>query len=299
MRVFVTGGTSFIGCHVVTRLLSRGHDVTILARDPGKVPGYAEMSGVTIIRGDLLDGGLVHAVLAGHDALVHIALGAGVTARERVANDTVTSVRLFEAAAVQGVGRIVHTSTVGVYDSRPGFYGDDDPPRPSHVYGATKAAVEAFAFAIADAYGVRANAIRPGYTFGAPVIDGAPMQSMPELPSIARSVASAAPVTVSRNSGLQFIAAEDLALVYAAVLEADDLNRRTFTALGRRFITWQTIAEWAREELHSESEIIVEDHGEQPAALTFDVSAIDREFDLAFDPEPALRDHLRYLGSRA
>ena len=299
MRVFVTGGTSFIGCHVVPRLLEEGHKVTILARDPGKVPGYAGMPGVTMIHGGLADGGLVHAALAGHDALVHIALGAGDSALERATNDTLTSVRLFESAAMQGVGHILHTSTVGVHDRRPGVYGDDDPPRPSHVYGATKAAVEAYAFAIADTYGIRANAIRPGYTFGSPEIDGAPIQSMPELPSIARRVASGAPVTVTRNEGLQFIAVEDLALVYSAVLAADDLNRRAFTALGARFITWETIAEWAREELGSTSEILVEDAGKQRAALTFDVSAIEREFGLTFDPEAALRDHVRYLGSRS
>ncbi|HEY0247065.1 MAG TPA: NAD(P)-dependent oxidoreductase [Gryllotalpicola sp.] len=290
----MTGGTGFVGSHVVPRLIADGHEVTILARDPAKVPGYAALRGVSFVQGDLASDRIVHDALAGHDALVHIALGSGDTARERVINDTVTAVRLFESAAEQRVQHLVHTSTVGVYEARPGRYGDADPTRPTHIYGATKAAGESYAFAIADAYGIRANVIRPGYTFGEPELAGAPMQRMPELPAIARAVAAGEPVTVTRNAGLQFIAARDLASVYAAVLASPGLNRRSLTALSPRFLTWETIAGWAKEELGSASEIVVRDEGVELAALTFDVTGIEREFGFRFDPEPALRAHLRH-----
>ena len=39
MKIMMTGGTSFIGCYVVRRLVEEGHQITILARDPDKVPG--------------------------------------------------------------------------------------------------------------------------------------------------------------------------------------------------------------------------------------------------------------------
>ncbi|WP_162940238.1 NAD-dependent epimerase/dehydratase family protein [Gryllotalpicola protaetiae] len=293
----MTGGTSFIGGHVVPKLVADGHQVTILARDPGKIPGYAGLAGVSIVAGSLADDDVIFEALAGHDALVHLALGHGGTARERVVSDTVTTVNLFQSAAEQGLRHIVHTSTVGVYEHRPGRYGDSDPARPTHVYGATKAAGESYAFAIADSYGIRANVIRPGYTFGAPETDGAPIQSMPELPEIVRAVAAGTPVELVRNAGLQFIWAGDLARVYAAVLSSSEPNRRTFTALSPAFITWETVARWAIDELGSPSELSVADEGIREAALTFDVSEIEREFGFAFDAEPKLREHLRYLAT--
>ncbi|MFC4243240.1 NAD-dependent epimerase/dehydratase family protein [Gryllotalpicola reticulitermitis] len=293
----MTGGTGFVGSHVVPRLLADGHDVTVLARSARRAAIYEDVPRVSIVRGSLEDDEVVSNALAGHDALVHIALGRGATPVERVLADTVPSVRLFEAAAQRGVSHLVHTSTVGVYEHRPGRYGDADPTRPTHSYGATKAAVENYAFAIADEYGVRANIIRPGYTFGAPELAGAPIQSMPELPEIARQAAGGDTITVTRNAGLQFIAAADLAAVYSAVLASESLNRRTFTALSPRFITWATIAGWAQVETGSASRVVIADEGVELAALTFDVSAIEREFGLSFEAEPALRAHLRYLAN--
>ena len=45
MRVFVTGGTGFVGAHTVTALLEAGHEVLVLARNPSAVKVYFEPRG--------------------------------------------------------------------------------------------------------------------------------------------------------------------------------------------------------------------------------------------------------------
>ena len=56
MKVFVTGGTGFIGGHVVRKLRERGDEVVALVRDPAKAEDLAA-AGVTVTKGDGLQPG--------------------------------------------------------------------------------------------------------------------------------------------------------------------------------------------------------------------------------------------------
>jgi UDP-glucose 4-epimerase len=122
------------------------------------------------------------------------------------------------------------------------------------------------------------------------------MESMPELRQIVGSAVRGAPIAVTKNAGLQFIWAGDLAAVYSAVL-GSAVNREVFTSLSPDFITWEEIARWAVDGCGSSSQIVAEDKGLAPALTTYDVSAIEREFGLRFDAARHLREHLAYLGT--
>jgi len=77
MRVFVTGGTGFVGAHTVEALRQRGHTVTCLARNRQKADDAFGASTPELIEGDLGD---IHALergCAGAEAVVHLA---GLTA---------------------------------------------------------------------------------------------------------------------------------------------------------------------------------------------------------------------------
>jgi UDP-glucose 4-epimerase len=296
VKIMMTGGTSFIGCYVVRRLAGEGHEITILARDPDKVRGLRTLSGVRLVPGALTSSAAITEALRGRDACIHIALGQGDTALERATADTLPAISLFETAAGLGVEHIIYTSSIAVFDSVPGRFADTVPPRPAKFYGATKAATEAYLLATAAERSVRANVIRPGYTFGNPAVPGAPMQSMPELPEIAAKAARGEPISITRNAGLQFIWAGDLAQVYSAVL-GSDVNREVFTSLGPDFISWEQIAHWAVRACGSGSQVTVEDKGIDPAEMIYDVSAIERCFGLRFDPSGHLREHLAYLAA--
>jgi UDP-glucose 4-epimerase len=294
VKIMITGGTSFIGCYVVRQLAGEGHEITILARDPSKVPGLESLRSVELVQGTLTSAAAIEESLRGKDACIHIALGWGEDAVSMAESDTLPAIRIFQTAADLGVRHLIYTSSVAVFDSTPGRYADTVPPRPARFYGATKAATEVYALALAEERSLRANVIRPGYTFGNPAVRGAPIQSMPELPEIARKAARGEPITLDLNAGLQFIWAGDLARVYSAVL-GSTVNRRVFTSLSPAFITWEQIARWAVEICGSASEIKVEDTGIPPARIAYDVAAIGEEFGLEFDATGHLRDHLGYL----
>ena len=55
MRVFVTGGTGFIGHYVVRALLEKGHEVVIATRHPNKVPSLRSQASVSFVEASLTD----------------------------------------------------------------------------------------------------------------------------------------------------------------------------------------------------------------------------------------------------
>ena len=72
-KALVTGGTGFVGGHVVHALLNDGWSVRVLARDPSKKGSLIDGSGADLVRGDLSsDDGLEEAA-RGVDAVVHAA----------------------------------------------------------------------------------------------------------------------------------------------------------------------------------------------------------------------------------
>ncbi len=118
MKVVVTGGSGFIGSHVVDHLVAAGHDVTVLdvvAPHRSDV-GYIEL--------DILDlDGLVRS-FQGVDAVFHLAAVADVNIAaadpERAMNLTVMgTTRVWEAARRAGVARAILASTVWVYGASP------------------------------------------------------------------------------------------------------------------------------------------------------------------------------------
>lgn len=69
LDIFVTGGTGYIGQHLVPLLVARGHRVRVLAREQslGRVP-----AGATAVVGDALDGNSVSAALRAGETVVHL-----------------------------------------------------------------------------------------------------------------------------------------------------------------------------------------------------------------------------------
>ena len=114
---FVTGGTGFVGWHVVRRLVERGERVRALVRS-AQAPGWlTDLPGVDIVRGDLRqDAAAWDAALDGCTRLYHV--GALYTfwlrdPSEIYATNVDGTRELLLAAQRQGIEKIVYTSTVG------------------------------------------------------------------------------------------------------------------------------------------------------------------------------------------
>lgn len=81
MKALVTGGTGFVGSHLVELLLARGHDVTCLVRSPAKAEALFADRRPRLVQGDLEDGAAVRRAAADVDTVFHVA---GITsARSR------------------------------------------------------------------------------------------------------------------------------------------------------------------------------------------------------------------------
>ncbi|MEP9364513.1 NAD(P)-dependent oxidoreductase [Nocardioides sp. CN2-186] len=120
--VVVTGANGLVGSRVCATLVERGATVRAVVRRSGAAP---DLPGVEEWVGDFADPELAATVVAGADALVTTVhpLGGDGESQRRVGYDGTLVVA--KAAVAAGVGRLVHVSTAGVYDRRPGV-GDVD-----------------------------------------------------------------------------------------------------------------------------------------------------------------------------
>ena len=112
-RVFVTGGSGFVGTNVLEQLVAAGIEVSALARD-GTVSVDSPLISVT--KGGLFDADALRAAMDGCDAVIHL-VGIifekpekGVTF-ERVHVEGTRAV--LDAMAATGVKRLVHMSALG------------------------------------------------------------------------------------------------------------------------------------------------------------------------------------------
>lgn len=119
MKVFVTGGTGFIGGEVVRQLRERGDDVVCLARSPERGAKATEL-GCQLVSGDLADVDAMRRGMDDCDAVIHAAAmyAVGIPARDRPAMreaNVAGTERAMSAALEAEVPRVVYVSTVGVF----------------------------------------------------------------------------------------------------------------------------------------------------------------------------------------
>jgi uncharacterized protein YbjT (DUF2867 family) len=144
--VALTGGTGFLGRHVLDRLVEHGHSVRALARRK-----QAPRDNVEWVAGDLADTDALARLCAGADVVIHVAGvvnaldAAGFDAGNRVGTANVAA-----AAKAAGVARFVHVSSLAATQ-----------PQLS-IYGASKAAAEV---ELARA-GIEARIVRPPGIYG-------------------------------------------------------------------------------------------------------------------------------------
>lgn len=119
MKALVTGGTGFIGSHVVDRLLEGDDTVRALVR-PSSDVSYLKEQGVELVSGDITDPTSLPAAVAGIDVVYHTAAQVSDWGpwREFEAVTIDGTRNVLEAAAQAGVPRFLHVSTDGVYAHR-------------------------------------------------------------------------------------------------------------------------------------------------------------------------------------
>jgi nucleoside-diphosphate-sugar epimerase len=150
MRIFLTGGSGFIGSRLAPLATQNGHAVTVVS--PINTPAEKARcdaltkAGIKLVIAPLEDSAVIARELQGQDAVIHLA-AAQHEAEEpesyfyRVNVEGTRS--LLELATKAGVRRFVHGSTIGVYGSAAaGSLDEQSPLAPDNPYGRTKAAAE-------------------------------------------------------------------------------------------------------------------------------------------------------------
>lgn len=151
-QAFVTGGTGFVGSHLVEELLARGTPVRALVRsEPKWLARIQPPPGLSLehVRGDLHDADAVRRGLEGAGLVVHVAGLTRARDQETLDRANVEGTRVvLEAARDAGVGRVVVTSSLealgpnDLEDGRPVPATETDPLRPISMYGVSKARME-------------------------------------------------------------------------------------------------------------------------------------------------------------
>jgi len=134
VKVFVTGGTGFIGGEVVRQLRQRGDEVVALVRNPGKAAKLTEL-GCELASGDLSDEGALRRGMQGCDAVIHAAAmyEVGIPAKQRPAMweaNVAGTERVMKAALAEQVPRVVYVSTVGIFGNTHGQVVDESYENP-------------------------------------------------------------------------------------------------------------------------------------------------------------------------
>ena len=168
----VTGGTGFLGSHLVRQLAERGDELRLLIRPERDV---SHLDGVEFERaeGDITDRDSVRAAMKGIDRVFHVA---GTTSmrtsdRKRVFEVNVGGTRnVMEEALRGGVIRVVHTSSAGaVGPAEPGGATDESQPfmagRLGIAYINAKHDAECAAMRVA-AQGLPVVVVNPSFVFG-------------------------------------------------------------------------------------------------------------------------------------
>lgn len=138
MRIFLTGGTGFIGGRVAGLLRERGDEVRALARDPGRAESLAAL-GCEVHQGDLSDRAALAAAMAGCDAVIHAAAvyEVGIPKRERrpmYEANVLGTENVLGAALDAGLGRAVYVSTIAAYGNTHGKVVDETYVHPGRDY---------------------------------------------------------------------------------------------------------------------------------------------------------------------
>jgi len=166
--ILVTGGSGFIGRHVVAALRADGAQVTVADLQPHPDPS------VPVVLGDLTAPGAVERALPeGTDAVVHLAartsvLGSLALPVETYRTNVAMTAELLDRCRVLGVGSFVLASTNAVVGGGAGEASIDErsPLRPLTPYGSTKAAAEMLVSASDAAFGVRGVSLRFTNVYG-------------------------------------------------------------------------------------------------------------------------------------
>jgi nucleoside-diphosphate-sugar epimerase len=204
MRIFVTGGSGYIGRSVIAELKRRGHHVAALVRSDAATATVRGL-GAVAVHGSLTSLDVIELATREHDATIHLA---GPKSPDDIAADAALLKMMANVAPDDHV--FVYTSGAWVYGDRGDAVVDEAAPLKPIALVAWRAAHEEQALAL-EAKGVRVVVIRPAVVYG----DGGGIVGM------LMAGATSGPVKIVGNGRNRWptVRVDALAELYAVVVE--------------------------------------------------------------------------------
>jgi len=174
MHVLVTGGTGFIGGHVLRGLLRQGHQVVALDSSPGTESLADIADKINVVQAEVQDLAIIIDVIKkfGITHIVHTASLLTASSQRRplaaLNINVLGTVNVLEAARLMGVVQVTYMSSTAVYGyTEEGKVIDEEHPlRPATLYGATKLLCEHYGLAYNVDHGMGFMALRFPIVYG-------------------------------------------------------------------------------------------------------------------------------------
>jgi dihydroflavonol-4-reductase len=241
MKVSVTGATGFVGAHVVRALAERGDEVRVAYRNPDRL---VALKGVDFRRAkaDVLDYRAMRRAVKGSEILFHVAGYVGSSPSERVwrlnAHAPVVAV---EAAAAEGLRRVVLTSTISAIGPADGAPADEDNEYPEDwldlAYPDSKHEGELAALDAGERHGIEVVVVNPGYVLGVPVNQDQPGETSTR--TIGNYLRGRLPAVI--GAPMNFVDVEDVAAGHLLAAERGRVGERYI--LGGENLTWPELVQ--------------------------------------------------------
>lgn len=242
MRSVVTGGSGFIGSHVVDHLVDAGHEVLIV--DRGVRPHREDVEFADV---NVADFPTLLEATKGADYISHLAAVSNVNHAftdplRCVQFNALGTVNVLEAARRNKVRRVFFASTVWVYTgSRDSHVREDSPfymPGAGHIYTSTKIASELFCHDYWKLYQQPFTILRYGIPYGPRVREEL------VIPIFLKKALAGEPITITGDGSQyrNFVYVEDLARAHILALDPVAENQ-TYNLEGMRRITIREVAE--------------------------------------------------------
>ena len=225
MKILVTGGSGFIGSHLVDKLVEAGHEVRVFdLKEPLR-------GDVDFLRGDITSKDNSSAAIKNMEVVYHTAAFSNI---DLVKDNPLTTIEynilgtayLLDECRKQGIKRFVFASSVYVYEEK------------GHLYTASKVASEMICKSYNALYGLPYTILRYGTAYG-------PRSRNADVPSVFAEKAMKGEKMTVHGSGNQmrhFIYVEDLAEGNVAALK-EVASNQTYDLVGTRPIAIREVVE--------------------------------------------------------
>lgn len=240
MKILVTGGSGFIGSHIVDKLKDKGVNVRVYDM---VFPSYR--NDIEYYQGSILDIESLGMAISGVDAVFHLAAIADV--KDVLENPHYSesinvrgTINVLEAVRKSNIKRVIYGSTTWVYSDAKEIIVNELTPiyAPSHLYTATKLTGEYYCKAYSKLYGLETTILRFGIPYGPRARDGAVIPIFVEKALNGKSLTIAGDGSQFR----QFIYVEDLADGAVLALKSIAKNKK-YNLDGGEKVTIKQIAE--------------------------------------------------------